>query len=143
MGLFSVLAGPFIGAATSLLGGKKDAKAQQVANDQNRPAAQVAQWEQAGINPLFGISSGAYVPQKAASIGDSYAIAGNQFANAIDQLALDREQELRETQLELQNDKLRAQLDHFAKAGDSSYMEQYGGLIPLPSLGGRNAGRNI
>lgn len=129
--------GALIGGAVSLIGGAKNRKAQREANAANSPAGQVAQWEAAGINPLFGISSGGYVPQQAASMGDSFAAAGAQFGQAFDQ---DKEQELRETNLELQNDKLRKQLDQLAKPSEPSHLQTYGGLVPFPRFGVGNAG---
>lgn len=129
--------GALIGAGASLIGGALNRKGQKKANAANSPVGQVAQWEQAGINPLFGISSGGYVPQQASTFGDSFAKAGSQFANAV---SLAKEQDLRETNLELQNEKLRMQLDELAKPTEPSHLARYGGILPLPSQGGRNAG---
>lgn len=125
-----------IGAGATLIGGALNRKAQKDANKANSPTGQVAQWEAAGINPLFGISSGGYIPQRAVSMGDAFANAGNTFARGLE---LDHEQDLRETNLELQNEKLRKQLDKLAKPIEPSHMDRHGGILPLPSNGGFNA----
>lgn len=126
-----------IGAVASLAGGALNRKAQKKANAANSPGGQVAQWEAAGVNPLFGISSGGYVPQQAASIGDAFATAGGQFARGLE---MDHEKKLRETGMELENEKLRKQIDILSNPEDPSYLASYGGIMPLPRLGGRNAG---
>lgn len=132
--------GALIGAGASLIGGALNRKAQKKANAANSPGGQVAQWEAAGVNPLFGISSGGYVPQQAASIGDAFATAGGQFARGLE---MDHEKKLRETGMELENEKLRKQIDILSNPQDPSYLASYGGIMPLPRLGGRYAGRNI
>lgn len=103
-----IIGGALISGAFGLLGGSADRKAQARANKANLPVNQVKQWEKAGINPLFGISKGQWIPQQAASIGDSIATAGARFGEAI---ASKPEAELRATQLELQNDLLKKELD--------------------------------
>lgn len=121
-----------ISAGASLLGGLFNRNAQKKANEANRPVNQVAEWEAAGINPLFGISSGGYIPHQATSIGDSFATAGAQFADFI---AGDKEQELRETQLELENEHLKKKLDGLVKPSEPGHLAQHGALLPLPSQG--------
>lgn len=130
------LAAPLIGAASSLLGGLFNRSAQRKANEKNRPVNQVKEWEEAGINPLFGISSGGYIPHQAASIGDSFATAGGIFA---DHLARKEETDLRKTQMELENQRLKKELDKVANPSEPGHMEMYGGILPLPSNGGLNA----
>lgn len=111
-----------IAGAFSLANGAANRNAQREANDANRPVNQVAEWEAAGINPLFGISSGGYIPHQATSIGDSFATAGAQFADFI---AGDKEQELRETQLELENEVLKKELDGLVKPQEPGHLEAY------------------
>ncbi|MGR3624503.1 hypothetical protein [Pseudophaeobacter sp.] len=130
--------GAAIGAVASLAGGALNRRAQKKANAANSPAGQVAQWEAAGINPAFGISSGGYIPQQATSMGDAFAEAGGQFARALD---MKHDKELRETNMELENEKLRKEIDILANPSDPSYLERYGGILPLPS-GGSGNGQN-
>lgn len=132
--------GALVGGALGLIGARKDRKAQQQANEANRPVNQVAEWEAAGINPIFGISSGGYIPHQAAQIGDSYATAGARFGQALD---MRKEQKLRETNLELENQRLSKHLDELANPSEPSHMDQYGGILPLPSFGGSRAGTQV
>ena len=125
-----------IAAGASLVGGAANRNAQRKANEKNRPVNQVEEWEEAGINPLFGISSGGYIPHQAASIGDSFATAGGIFA---DHLARKEETDLRKTQMELENQRLKKELDKVANPSEPGHMETYGGILPLPSNGGYNA----
>jgi hypothetical protein len=126
-----------ITAGANLLGGFLNRRAQRKANEANRPVNQVKEWEAAGINPLFGISSGGYIPHQASTaIGDSVATAGGIFA---EHLAGKKEQELRETQLEQENETLKKQLDKVVKPSVPGHMETYGDILPLPSNGVRNA----
>lgn len=125
-----------IGAGTSLIGGAMNRSAQRKANAANSPAGQVAQWEDAGINPIFGISSGGYIPQQATSLGDSFAGAGAQFQRGLE---LEHEDQLRETALEKENEKLREALDSLAKPVTPGHLKRYGGSLPLPGNGGSNA----
>jgi hypothetical protein len=136
MGLLPAL----IGAGASLIGGAANRKAQRRANAANRPVKQVRQWEEAGINPLFGISSGAYIPYQATSIGDSFATAGGIFAQHLSET---KEQELRETQIELENEKLKKELDELAKPSEPSHLDRYRGVLPLPSQGELTRGSNV
>lgn len=127
--------GAAISAVASLAGGALNRRAQKKANAANSPAGQVQQWEDAGINPIFGISSGGYIPQQASTIGDAFATAGGRIGQALD---LKHEQNLRETNLELENEKLRKEMDILANPTSPGYLERYGGVLPLPSLGGSN-----
>jgi len=124
--------GAFIAAGASLIGGAANRRAQREANEANRPANQVREWEAAGINPLFGISSGGYIPHQAASMGDAFATAGAQIQRGME---LDHADKIRETELAQENEKLREQLDEFANPRRPGYMQQYGALLPLPSVG--------
>lgn len=124
--------GAVIGAGASLIGAKKDRKHQNSINAQNRPEAQVAQWRNAGVNPLFGISSGGYIPHRASTIGDDYAVAGSHFARAGE--LFDRDQ-FERTELAKENEKLREKLDDLVNPRRPGHIEQYGGLLPLPSQG--------
>lgn len=132
-----MVASALIGAGASLLGGLFNRSAQNKANERNRPVNQVKEWEEAGINPLFGISSGGYIPHQAnTAIGDSVATAGGIYA---EHLRGNKEQELRETQIELENELLKKELDKLAKPVEPSHMERYGKVLPLPSsVGGFN-----
>ncbi len=132
--------GAIIGAGASLIGGAlsdKSARDQQrETNEANRPVNQVAEWEEAGINPLFGISSGGYVPHQSArvgAIGDSFSKAGGLLGQALD---MQHEQELRETSLEQENDRLNKALDKLVKPSEPGYIQRYGAGLPLPSFGG-------
>lgn len=128
---FNVLAAA-IGAGSSLIGGALNRRAQRKANDANRPINQVREWEAAGINPIFGISSGGFIPHQAASIGDSFATAGSQFARGLE---LDHAEKLKQTELAKENEKLREKLDEVAKPRQRGHMERYGDILPLPSNG--------
>ena len=128
--------GALLGGALGLIGASKQRKEQRATNEANRPVNQVREWEAAGINPLFGISSGGYIPHQAAQIGDAYATAGARFGQAIDAR---RAEKLAETELKQENTKLREKLDELATPRVPSYMVQYGGALPLPGLGGTNA----
>lgn len=110
-----------IGAGASLIGGALNRNAQKKANAANSPVGQVRQWEQAGINPIFGVSSGGYIPQQATSIGDAFATAGGKFAQALD---MRHEKELRETGLKLENQLLKKQLDKMSEKPVASYLSQ-------------------
>ena len=122
--------GALIGGATKLVGGLLDRKGQKKANAANSPSGQVAQWEAAGINPAFGISSGGYIPQQATSMGDSFATAGSYFAQAADR---QHEEELKETAVRQENVDLRKKLDDLANPRTSGWLKRYGGVVPLPS----------
>ncbi|KJZ25118.1 hypothetical protein [Tritonibacter mobilis] len=124
--------GALIGGAFGLLGASKQRKENQRINEANRPVNQVAEWEAAGINPLFGIGSGGYVPHQAASIGDAYATAGARFGQAIDQY---RGEKLAETELKKENTALKEKLDELATPRIPSYLSQYGAIIPVPTIG--------
>jgi gas vesicle protein len=124
--------GALIGGAASLIGASKQRKEQRRINEANRPVNQVREWEEAGINPLFGISSGGYVPHQTASIGDAYAEAGARFGQAFDQ---HRAEKLAQTELKKENTQLREKLDKLADPSEPSYMSQYGGVLPLPRQG--------
>lgn len=87
----------------------------------------------------FGISSGAFIPHQAASIGDSFATAGGRIARAFE---LHHEDQLRETELQKENTELREQLDELATPRRPGYMQQYGAVLPLPSVGDSHAGPN-
>lgn len=134
MGLFSGL--------FSLFGANKDRKFQksenELAYERNRPVNQVSEWELAGINPLFGLTSGSYVPAQATQIGDAYATAGARFGQAFDEGISQR---LEKTKVKQENEELRKKLDELATPRVPSYMVQYGGALPLPGLGGTNAGQ--
>lgn len=135
-----LIASALIGGATSLVGGAMNRKAQREANAANRPTEQVREWEEAGINPLFGISSGAFIPHQAASIGDSFATAGGRIARAFE---LQHEDQLRETELQKENTKLREQLDELATPRRPGYIQQYGDVLPLPSVGDENVSPEV
>lgn len=129
----------FLGAAVSagaaLAGANKNAKAIEAANKANRPKAQVRQWEKAGINPVFGLTSGAYVPHQAATVGDAYAHAGAAIQKALN---LHHDDVLAETELKKENEKLKEQLAEVVTPREPTNMERYGGLVPLPDQGGAN-----
>lgn len=126
------LLGPLIGAGASLLGGALNRKAQRKANEANRPINQVREWEAAGINPIVGITSGAYIPHQAASIGDSFSRAGGAFQRGLE---FNHEQELRETELSQENERLKGVLDDLAKPVNPGHIQKYGEVLPLPSVG--------
>lgn len=128
--------GALVGGALGLIGASKQRKEQRRINEANRPVNQVREWEEAGINPLFGISSGGYVPYQAASIGDAYSVAGARFGQAIDQF---REEKLAQTELKKENTALKEKLDELATPRIPSYLSQYGAIIPVPTIGGTNA----
>lgn len=132
--------GAIIGAGASLLGGALNRSAQRDANRMNRPTVQVKEWEAAGINPLFGISSGGYIPHQTASIGDSFSQAGSHFLRALE---LDHDKDVQKTKVEQENSKLKKKLDDLAKPVEPSNMAQYGALMPLPSQGDFNAGSEV
>lgn len=117
-----------IKGGASLLGGLLGKRSRDKANAANSPVAQVNQWKAAGINPLFGISSGAFIPQQASSFGDAFARAGGQFAESLEGA---KEQELRETRLELENELLKKKLDKQAKDDQPGVLEG-AGVLPLP-----------
>jgi len=110
MGFFSSLAGPIIGAATSLFGGSKNRSATSAANASNaalqREFAQngirwkVEDAKAAGIHPMYALgasgasASASYQP---VSSGDSWAAAGNNIQRGI---------AARQTQSERLNDEL-------------------------------------
>lgn len=124
--------GALIGAGASLIGGALNRRADKKANAANSPVGQVKQWEAAGINPAFGISSGAYIPQRSTSIGDSFAEAGSIFGEAV---ARDHAEKLKETETKKENAKLRQELDKIAKGSGPSEYQRYAGVLPLPSAG--------
>lgn len=122
------MAGPLIGAAASLIGGSQDRKAQQAANLANSPVEQRKQFEKAGINPIVGMSNGMYIPQVAASMGDSFANAGAQISSGLDTL---HDRELAETALENENETLRENLaELMARPQGRSAMQSTGVSIP-------------
>lgn len=121
-----------IGAVSSLLGGIFNRRAQRRANAANSPSGQVAAWEAAGINPLVGIQSGAFNPQQSSSFGDSFAQSGAILARGME---LDHAEKLKKTALQTQNKKLRDQLDKLATPRQAGHLQQYGGILPLPSQG--------
>ena len=131
--------GSLIGGALGLLGASKQRKEQRRINEANRPVNQVREWEEAEINPIFGLSSGSYVPHQAASIGDAYSEAGARFGQAFDQY---RAEKLAQTELKQENTKLREKLDAIYDAGEVSYLKQYAGLLPLPTQGEINGQSN-
>lgn len=130
---WGAVAGAVIGGGLSLIGGAKDRKAQAKANSANLPVNQVKQWEKAGINPAFGISQGQWIPQQAASVGDSYARAGSLFADAGQ--SIDREL-LERTAIKKENTKLRETLDKVTKKSEKSEFQKRAASLPLPSSGG-------
>lgn len=140
MGLLSsiagVLTGPLGAAAVEvgggLVGSVLNSKAQKKANRANSPAGQVAQFEAAGINPLFGLSSGSYRPQSAVAIGDAFAGAGSSIRRGLE---LQHETELRETAIEKENEQLKEALDDLVKVRVPSHLKTSGGFLPLPKVG--------
>lgn len=126
-----VVAAAALSAGSSLLGGLFNRNAQKKANAANRPVNQVREWEAAGINPLYGISSGGYIPHQAMTLGDSFASAGARIARGLE---LKHEDELRETELEQENERLRGEIVKLAEAPLPGYLPQYRGLLPLPGL---------
>lgn len=121
--------GGLLAAGLSFIGASKDRKAQREANAQNRPAAQVAQWEEAQINPLFGISQGQYIPVQATRIGDAYSRAGGLIGQALD---FHMEEKTEVTRLKQENKKLLERFDKLAKPRSRGYLERYSGVLPLP-----------
>lgn len=132
--------GAVIGGVAGLIGASKQRKENRRVNEANRPVNQVREWEEAGINPLFGISSGGYIPHQAASIGDSYATAGARFGQAIDAA---RAEKLEQTELKQENRELREKLDELATPRVPSYMSQYGAIMPLPTIGDTDARSDV
>lgn len=132
-----VTASALISAGSSFVSGIFNRKAQKRANAANSPSGQVKAWEKAGINPLFGISKGQFIPQQASTaIGDSIATAGARFGDA---MAAKPEAELRATQLELQNDLLKKELDRSVSPPTEPTALQRGEPIDAPSAVGDNA----
>lgn len=131
--------GSLVGGALGLIGASKQRKEQRRVNEANRPVNQVREWEEAGINPLFGISSGGYVPYQAASIGDAYSVAGARFGQSIDQF---REEKLAQTELKKENTALKEKLDELATPRIPSYLSQYGAIIPVPTIGATHGQTN-
>lgn len=131
----ATIAAAGIGAASSLIGGGMNRKAVKQANAANSPAGQKEQFEAAGMNPIWGMSSGAYIPQQAASMGDAFATAGGKLARGLE---LFHDEKLKETELVKENEKLKKQLDELANPRVPTYMQQYGPSMPLPN-GGTNA----
>jgi len=119
-----------IGAGASLLGGLFDRSAQNKANAANRPASQVKQWEEAGINPRFGISQGQYIPVQATSIGDSFANAGNQIA---DGMRYEMEEKARQTELRKQNQQLQETIVKLKRGSQPGHLQRYGSKLPVPN----------
>lgn len=136
-----IIAAAAIGAGGALIDGVANRNAVREANDANRPVNQVAEWEDAGINPIFGISSGAHIPHQAATIGDTFSKVGGAFSDAI---MFNHEQSLRETELQKENDRLKEGYDKLAKPVELSHLQKHGGSLPLPSIGDthENAGQN-
>lgn len=130
------MAFPFSALAT-FAGGILKRRDARRADANNRPAAQVRQYEEAGINPLFGMTSGSYVPYSGASIGDAFAVAGSQYQR---QAEFEHEQKLKETALAQENKSLKKQLDKVAKPQEKSHLGKYGDILPLPSESDLNAG---
>lgn len=122
--------GPLISGASSLLGGFLNRRDTRKANAANSPVGQVAQWEAAGINPEFGISSGGYIPQQASTIGDSFATAGAIFGDALER---DHAAKLKETEVKKENVELRKKLDDLANPRSAGWLKRYGSIMPLPS----------
>lgn len=131
--------GALIGAGASLIGGALNRSATKKANAANRPVNQVAEWEEAGINPLFGIASGGYIPHQAASIGDAFSEAGRTFADAID---LDHSERVEITRVEEENAELKKKLDEVAKPQEPGHLASHGAILPLPSEGDQNGPQN-
>lgn len=119
--------GAVVGAVASYVGGRKKAKDQKKANAANSPAGQVAQWEDAEINPAFGISSGGYIPQQASTIGDSFAQAGAIFGEGLER---DHAQKLEQTETKKENRELRKQLDKLSRPKTAGHLET--NKLPLP-----------
>ncbi len=135
MGLFSAL-----GLGLKVVKGLSDRRAQKEANAANSPAGQVAQYEAAGLNPVPFMLGGGYVPQQATSIGDVFSEVGSFFER---KEAQNHEQKVRETELAKENNDLRERLDDLATPQQPGYIQQYGGILPLPSVGGANVERDI
>jgi len=113
--------GALIGAGASLLGGVMDRNATAAANKANRPENQVREWEAAGINPIFGISSGGYIRHRAASIGDAFATAGAQFQRGME---FDHKAKIAETELAQENERLRGALDRVSQPRQRTALQQ-------------------
>lgn len=130
--------GALIGAGAALIGGSKNRKAQKEANEANLPVNQVAQWEAAGINPTFGISKGQWIPQQAASMGDSFATAGSFLAEALDR---DHAEKLEATKLKDEKKGLEKQLKKALSPTIPSNMDKEG--VDVPSSPSSLVGNNL
>lgn len=129
MALLAAAAPSLISGLFGLFGRSRDRRAQQEANEAARPVNQVAEWKLAGVNPLMGIQSGAFVPPRAVSIGDGYAEIGHALGSLFQgETAIEK---LEKTQLELENELLKKALDEEAREGEPGYSEQFDGLLPL------------
>ena len=120
----ALAAGIKVGGA--LIGGMLDRRAQRAANKASTPQAQVKAWEKAGINPLFGLTSGAFVPPAAVSMGDSFATAGGAIGRGLE---LQHEDDLKKTALAQENEALKGALADMSRVRTPSAMSQYGGRI--------------
>lgn len=130
--------GALIGGAFSLINGAANRSAKRRANEANRPINQVAEWEAAGINPLFGISSGGYIPHAAESFGDAFSVAGQHFQEYLD--AKKNPDKVKETETRQENTQLKKQLDKLAKPVEKTHLAKHGGALPLPEV--RDAGED-
>lgn len=124
-----MIAAAGISAGASLLGGLFNRNAQKKANKANLPTAQVAAWEDAGINPIMGITQGQWIPQQAVSMGDSFANAGGALARGME---LNHEEELANTGIRKENEELKEALSDLSKRRELSNIEKIG-INPLPS----------
>lgn len=126
-------------------------------NEKNRLINQVAEAEAAGINPLYALNTGAFVPHQAslgsASVGQAsgggvgapsvatqgaaaQAAFGDEFANGFNAIAnglqLHHENQLRETALAQENEQLREAVAQLANPPEPSNYERYGNALPIP-----------
>lgn len=113
--------GALIGGVLGMIGKNKQAKEQRqqdaVDYERNRPITQVKEWETAGINPIMGLTSGAFVPSRQTAVGDRFSEAGAFFAEAADQFG---ERHLKETAIKQENSALKKELDRTQKASEPS-----------------------
>lgn len=125
MGLFSGILGAVAGP---LVGGLFNKKATDDANEANSPAAQVAGWEAAGINPLFGISKGQAIPQQAnTAIGDAFLNAGGAVGGLLDranQLTIEKTRQAEITKRQAN------EIKRLEKAQIPTNTQRYGSILP-------------
>lgn len=137
------LAGGAISSAATKEANRENLAQVEKTNEANRPVNQVKEWEQAGINPLWGLSSGSYVPHQAGHViantamGDAISgIGRDMFSTGLSHMSQMR---LEKTRMKHENQMLTKQLSSLERNSVPSNMSTHGSSI----LGGSDEGSSL